>query len=249
MKFFIVLLCFGVYLFGSIGDVVALRGEATVHRETQALPLHAGMEILEGDEIQTREKTRVQVMLLDNTVVTIGANSAFRFDSFVFDATDKSEISMGASRGFFRTLTGEIGKVAPERFKVKTVSATIGIRGTDFSGEILSDKELIKCYAGRIIVEFEGGFREIDAGMMIEVMPETVDVKEIKEDIAKESQKEEDTKSLSEPSNQTRDVETPIEDLSDVTQMLQDVYNEPPSQMRPEPFEIIPEGVEREIKF
>lgn len=137
----------------SIGTVLAMRGEAKVHRLYKVpQTLKAGQQIKKGDEIITQRLSRVQVMLKDRTVITIGANSTFKFDDFFFDGTKKSKLAMRAKRGFFRSVSGKIGKIAPKRFKVRTTSATIGIRGTDFSGYILGNQEFYLCNAGAISV-------------------------------------------------------------------------------------------------
>jgi hypothetical protein len=169
MKIFILLLI-SLSLWANIGNVMALKGSAEIERSSSTLKVQNGMELLEGDMIRTAKKSRVQVMLKDETVVTIGASSSFSFEDYLFDGTKKSKVTMRANRGFFRSVTGKIGKVAPERFKVKTASATIGIRGTDFSGDISGTREVFKCYEGAIFIEFENNSQGIEAGMMIEIL-------------------------------------------------------------------------------
>jgi len=168
-KLFLILLMTTVIIWANIGTIMVVKGKADVKRSTKILTAKNGMELLVGDEIITKIQSRVQVMLKDDTIITIGPKSSFGFDDFIFDGTKNSKISLKSNRGFFRSVTGKISKIAPERFKVKTVSATIGIRGTDFSGEIIGDVEIIKCYKGSIYVEFEGISRAVEAGNMIEL--------------------------------------------------------------------------------
>ncbi len=163
------LLMLSLSLWASIGNVMALKGSAEVNRVSELSKLKAGMELLVGDEIITQARTRVQVMLKDDTIITIGPKSNYKFEEFEFDGTQSSKVTMKASRGFFRTITGEIGKVAPERFKVKTASATIGIRGTDFTGSISKDLEIISCNKGEIFVEYKNNSVNIAAGMLVEL--------------------------------------------------------------------------------
>lgn len=180
----ILLLFLSVSLWANIGNIMAIKGSAEVKRESKMLKATNGMFLVQGDEIVTKKHTRVQVMLDDSTVVTIGANSNFSFEEFSMDGKN-SKINMKAKRGFFRSVTGKIGKLAPERFKIKTVSATIGIRGTDFSGDIAPEAETIKCYSGAIFVDFEGATQEVGAGMMLELSPGKVEVKQIKTETKK----------------------------------------------------------------
>ncbi len=175
IKIFLALLI-SLSAWAGIGNIMALKGQATIERAAKSIQATSGAELLEGDTILTKAKTRLQVMLADGTVVTIGPNSSFSFDEFNFDGTKNSKLSMRAERGFFRSVTGKLGKIAPERFKVKTASATIGIRGTDFSGEILQDKEIIKCYSGAIFVDFNGEFNEVDAGDMLELSAQGIEL-------------------------------------------------------------------------
>ncbi|MBN2823927.1 MAG: FecR domain-containing protein [Campylobacterales bacterium] len=181
MKALIFMIMMSLYAFANIGTIMALKGSANIERG-MIVDAKMGMAIKQGDKIVTSADSRVQVMLKDETVVTIGANSSFDFKEFSFDGSKNSKVNLKANRGFFRTVTGKIAKVAPNRFKVKTVSATIGIRGTDFSGNIdlERDMEVIRCYSGKIIVELDkGGVQNIDAGMLIEISNKNVDVKSV----------------------------------------------------------------------
>lgn len=142
----LLLIFLSISLWGNIGSIMALKGNAEIKRSDTTIKAKTGMDIEEQDEIITQDKTRLQVMLNDETVVTIGANSSFSFEEFSQEAQNE-KLSMRANRGFFRSVTGQIGKLAPERFKVKTASATIGIRGTDFSGEIGFGREVLNVTA------------------------------------------------------------------------------------------------------
>jgi len=176
MKAIMLILMMSIYAFANIGTIMALKGQANIDRGN-TIKAKSGMVIQQGDKLITSAESRVQVMLKDETVITIGENSSFDFKEFNFDGSKSSKINLKANRGFFRTVTGKIGKIAPKRFKVKTVSATIGIRGTDFSGTIMSDKEIIRCYSGSIIVELDGGgAKEILAGMLVEISNKNVPI-------------------------------------------------------------------------
>ena len=165
MKHLVIFAMLTIGLFAGIGNIMALNGSASVtHASGKRVKARSGMKVFQGDEIVTHAKTRVQIMLKDETVVTIGANSSFRFDKYFFDGTRRSTVQMRANRGFFRSVTGRMGKIAPDRFKVRTTSATIGIRGTDFSGMIKKDIETYRCYSGAITVTAGGRIRKLSAG-------------------------------------------------------------------------------------
>jgi len=178
LKIFSLMILMGAFLFANIGTIMAMKGSASIDRSGRTLKAKSGMSILNGDEVITRNSSRVQVILKDNTTLTIGANSSFEFSKFYFDGSKKSSVRLKAKRGFFRAVTGKIAKIAPKRFKVKTVSATIGIRGTDFSGNIMDKREVIRCYSGAISVKLDkGGVKNLLAGMLIDITDKNVDIK------------------------------------------------------------------------
>ncbi len=168
MKYLLLLFAISSSIFANIGNIMALKGTATIHRAETKLPASNGMELKQGDTITTAEKTRAQIMLKDETVITVGSNSSFSFTKYFFDGTKASTIHMKSSRGFFRSVTGRIGKIAPERFQVKTSSATIGIRGTDFSVLQRDGVERFTCHFGAIRVKFGENIRDLKAGESFE---------------------------------------------------------------------------------
>ncbi|RLA69582.1 MAG: hypothetical protein DRG09_05445 [Epsilonproteobacteria bacterium] len=177
MRILFFFLTLSAFLWSNIGYIGVLKGTASVVRSTSTLDAKNGMALKVKDEITTTSGSRVQVILKDQTVVTIGQNSTFVFDAYKFGGKDDSEVKMHISRGFFRSVTGKIGKLAPERFKVKTVSATIGIRGTDFSALMSDGKETIACYNGKLDVSIDGVMHKVNAGMMLEFADGKAEVK------------------------------------------------------------------------
>ena len=134
---------FSSTLWASIGHIMTYRGDVKLIRQNNTLNIQMGMQLEQKDKILTKKSSRVQVILDDKTVITIGSNSNFSFDKYFFDGTKKSDIKLSTTKGFFRTLTGKISKIAPQNFKLKTKSATIGIRGTDFLVKYHLKKKLL----------------------------------------------------------------------------------------------------------
>jgi hypothetical protein len=64
----------------------------------------------------------------------MGKNSSFKIDDFLIDTQQpqNSKTQFSLKNGLFRTISGEIGKIHPKGFKLKTKTSSIGIRGTDF---------------------------------------------------------------------------------------------------------------------
>lgn len=168
MKVFVFILALSTFVWSNIGNIAALKGDANVFRQSKSLKITSGMALEVQDKIVTSSQSRVQVILKDDTVVTIGPESTFVFDAYNFGTKENSQVDMHIKRGFFRSVTGKIGKLAPERFKVKTASATIGIRGTDFSALVSDNKEIITCYRGEITALIDNVSHSVEAGMELE---------------------------------------------------------------------------------
>jgi hypothetical protein len=168
MKLLATLLTLSIFAWSNIGNIAALQGSAKVIRDNRTVAIKNGMVLKAQDEIVTAQQSRVQVILSDDTVVTIGPDTKFVFDKYSFGNGENSEVAMQVKHGFFRSVTGKIGKIAPERFKVKTASATIGVRGTDFGALVTDNKEVISCYRGEIFAKIGDVSHTVKAGMELD---------------------------------------------------------------------------------
>jgi len=165
MKILIIYLLTISALFGAIGEITALQGEAQLERETAFLEVERGTPINIADRLETKKRSRVQVILNDDTVITIGPQSSYIFEAYQDKGSPK--VMMQLQHGFFKIVTGKIGKIAPERFKVKTKASTIGIRGTQFMATVQDDSESIACSKGSLVVETKQRTFELPSGMML----------------------------------------------------------------------------------
>ena len=168
MRVLFILLTLSALVWSNIGNIAALKGNGKIIRDAKSLKIKSGMVLEVQDKVVTSSKSRVQVILKDDTVVTIGPDTSFVFDKYTYGSGSNSEVAMHINHGFFRSVTGKIGKIAPERFKVKTVSATIGIRGTDFSALVSDNQEIISCYRGKIVAQIDNISHEVEAGMELD---------------------------------------------------------------------------------
>ena len=94
-----------------------------------------GMTVFLGDRVTSEDRSRMQVLLLDETVFTVGPQSDLVIDEFVYNpATNAGEITASISKGVFRYVSGKIAKAQPAAVKIKVPNAVIGIRGTAMFG-------------------------------------------------------------------------------------------------------------------
>jgi len=99
--------------------------------------ISSGDVIFLGDEIETGPESGLQIMLLDETIFTIGHSSAMTIDTFVYDpSTSAGEVTARILKGTFRFVSGQVAKAQPDRMSVKLPTGTIGIRGTSAAGVV-----------------------------------------------------------------------------------------------------------------
>ena len=139
-------------VFAQIGQVVALKGDVKVERESKIQELLLKDKILKNDQISTLNNSRTQLLLNDETIITIGENSIFKVDEYLFNEEKDSSLKMNFLNGTFKIISGKIGKLNPNNFKLQTKTASIGIRGTEILLQLEAKKEKIMCTQGTIIV-------------------------------------------------------------------------------------------------
>ncbi len=154
MKFLIYLLFFSSFLFAEIGKISAIIGDANISRDGQKYKVTLGKILKEKDIIVTSDNSKLQIIFNDNTIVTLGKNSSLDISEYVYDTNNpkNSKTDLNFFRGAFKTITGNIGKINKEKFKLRTKAASIGIRGTI----ILGNQTNIACTSGEISVSSKG---------------------------------------------------------------------------------------------
>ena len=100
----------------------------------------SGEPILLGDRIESGPNSGMQILLLDETVFTIGPDSDLTIDEFVYDPnTNAGTVTASVSKGVFRFITGRVARNQPSGMRVKLPVGTIGIRGTIVAGTMETD--------------------------------------------------------------------------------------------------------------
>ncbi len=92
-----------------------------------------GALINEGDSVTVGPAASAQLKMVDGGLLAIRPDTQMKFDEYKFSGReDGSERSvMSLLRGGFRSITGAIGRINKNNYRVNTPTATIGIRGTD----------------------------------------------------------------------------------------------------------------------
>jgi len=150
---FVFILFLSSSLWGGVARITALSGSASIEHLAKLSPAMLGMPLESNDVVSTNENSKVQITFNDSTVITVGKKSRFSIDEYLFDNKDGSRAKFNVLSGTIRVMSGKIGQVAPEKFTVKTKTATIGIRGTNFTVDMESNGLLsIFCLQGAVDV-------------------------------------------------------------------------------------------------
>lgn len=122
----------------NIGVASAVRGAVRATAPGAAgRVVETGKPVYSHDKVTTGPEGKLQILLLDETSFTVGANSEMELDEFVFDpATNAGKVSAKIAKGAFRFVTGKVARRDPARMQVETPVGTIGIRGTMTAGTV-----------------------------------------------------------------------------------------------------------------
>ncbi len=168
MKKYLLLLLLPILSYASIGKITVLKGDVTINRDGSSIKAKSGSVIEKHDLIKTNKKGKVQIVFSDKTIFTIGKNSTLDISEYLYDESQpkQNKAKFNVLKGAFSSITGRIGKLNKSKFKLKTKSASIGIRGTI----VKADQENIMCTDGAITVTTNNGIiMDVEAGQKTNV--------------------------------------------------------------------------------
>ena len=122
----------------NIGNITELNGAGRVVREVQkdldsTYEAALDFNIESYDNVQT-SNGRLGITFLDDSQVRLTEHSELIIDEFIYDPDpSKSKMALQFASGTARFITGKLATIDKENILIQTPSATIGIRGTDFT--------------------------------------------------------------------------------------------------------------------
>lgn len=184
MKTWTVLLCLLLLSIlsshAAIGTVTEqVNSPPSIQREKQTLTGSKGTGVEMNDSIKTQQG-KVGITFQDDTKVQVNENSKLIIDDFVYDPKTKAgKLGAKIALGTVRYASGQIAKNSPQNVALATPTATISVRGTDFTASVdevgastvvllpscptdrvtrtIKDIE-VNCKTGEIQVETDSGF-------------------------------------------------------------------------------------------
>jgi len=116
-----------------IGKVTEQTGPTEILRNKKSIPssLNTGVEM--NDTVSTA-KAKAELTFEDKTTVKLTEHSKMIIDDFVYDPKKGSgKLALNMALGTARYASGQIAKNNPQQVAIKTPTASIAVRGTDFS--------------------------------------------------------------------------------------------------------------------
>jgi len=119
-----------------IGGVSEVSGYAQIKRGTSANNADLAFSIQSNDQAVT-SNGRMAITFLDDSTVKLTEHSQLTIDEYIFDPDpSKSKMALTFGLGTARFISGTLGKIDKRNIALKTPTADIAIRGTDFTATV-----------------------------------------------------------------------------------------------------------------
>lgn len=120
-------------VWADIGSVTELSGSAIIKRGKETITVAKGTTVATNDKIETKNG-KVRIIFKDNTNVQVTEHSSLVIDDFVYDPKNAAggKLNLKAAAGTVRYASGAIAGANPNAVNIKTPTAAIAVRGTDF---------------------------------------------------------------------------------------------------------------------
>lgn len=167
---------------GKVTHVSGSLGARKADGSIKFLSINSPVE--EGDMLVTEKRTYARIKFRDNSEITLKPTTQFKVEQFSHSkdrpADDKAAFNL--IKGGLRAVTGQIGKRGdPDSYRMKTPTATIGIRGTNYGATFcmadcgkLPSGLYVDVAAGKIVVSNQGGSQTLGAGQFGHVPSATI---------------------------------------------------------------------------
>jgi hypothetical protein len=124
-----------------------------------ATPVKVNDGVQLGDVVRTKSQSKAQITFIDNSTLTIAPESRVGIEAYMFDAAqNKRNAVVQLFQGLVHVVVNKVMKSAEPDFVVKTQTAVMGVRGTDFgvrlhpnSSDVLNFEGLLQ--VGNILPE------------------------------------------------------------------------------------------------
>ncbi len=130
----------------SVGKIISLEGRAFIKKgDSNFKKLKMTDSIESGDTLKTSHKSRIKIAFIDNSIIYVAPKSQFKIENYKYNKKKKERNSvLNLFGGRVKLLVAKLSS-KNRNFKVKTETATVGVRGTEFivSTETTNESEIL----------------------------------------------------------------------------------------------------------
>lgn len=131
-----VLFISGVSYADPIGDIIESTGLSSLVRDQERLESTVNLEVELYDTAETANG-RMLIEFLDKAELALTEHTRILIDEVIFDPDpSKSKMTMRFVQGTARFASGKLALMNKQNIDIQTPTATIGIRGTDFTTSV-----------------------------------------------------------------------------------------------------------------
>jgi hypothetical protein len=133
-----------------IGIAVTVRNDVTGKIQSQTVKVDNGSNVFGRELVSTNATSSAKIVLKDSTNLNVGPSSSVTLDNFVFKGdSDYKQAGFNLAKGAFRFTSGGSDKRA---YDLKTPTASIGVRGTDFVLDVRDKVSHIEVSSGQTLI-------------------------------------------------------------------------------------------------
>jgi len=142
----ILLLSFSLFAENSVGKIISLEGRAFIQKENSGFKkLKINDSVENGDTLKTSNNGKIKIVFMDNSVMFVASKSQLIVEKYNYNKQNKERSSvLNLLSGRVKLLVAKLSSQKRD-FKIKTKTATVGVRGTEFivSAENENESEVL----------------------------------------------------------------------------------------------------------
>ncbi|MGA9754640.1 MAG: FecR family protein [Desulfobaccales bacterium] len=134
-----------------VGRLTQVEGRVDILRGGQlpATPVKVDDGVETGDVIRTKSLSKAQITFIDNSTMSIAPESRVGIEAYMVDSTkEKRNAVIQLFQGLAHVVVSKVFKSAEPDFIVKTNTAVMGVRGTDFGIRLQPNSSTILNFEG-----------------------------------------------------------------------------------------------------
>jgi len=129
-------------LAADVGLIKVSKGNVQIERNGAKVAAPVGASVQASDVIMTGADGSAGITFTDNSLVSVGPNTVFAIDKYRFDSTTHAgEFEGSLKKGRLAAISGKMVQASPESMKIRTPSAIMGVRGTEFVVQVDEEKK------------------------------------------------------------------------------------------------------------